>query len=119
MAKYRLAQPARQDFNRILDDILEQEGRPGGVQFVETLAAAWEFLAEHPGAGHHREDLAPKPLRFWTVGWWFMCYRGSELPIEILYVDWARSDWISRMTLSPLSPFYSQQCDDRPIADRS
>jgi plasmid stabilization system protein ParE len=28
VAKYRLAQPARQDFDRILDNILEQEGRP-------------------------------------------------------------------------------------------
>ena len=97
MAHYKLAQPARQDFDQILDEFLKQEGRPAAVRFVETLVSAFEFLAENPDAGHCREDLAKKPLKFWTAGRWFMCYRATKRPIEILYLGWARSDWISRL----------------------
>lgn len=41
-----------------------------------------KFLAENPEAGHFREDLFPKPVKFWSVYSYIIIYR-AETPIQI------------------------------------
>lgn len=43
-------------------------------------------LAEFPGLGHVREDLAEEPLRFWAVYSYLIIYRSNQRPIEIIRV---------------------------------
>jgi plasmid stabilization system protein ParE len=40
-------------------------------------------LAEYPGMGHLREDLADEPLRFWPLYSYLIIYRAAARPIEI------------------------------------
>jgi antitoxin ParD1/3/4/toxin ParE1/3/4 len=43
-------------------------------------------LAEMPGMGHKREDLADEALRFWPVYDYLIIYRPETDPIEIARV---------------------------------
>ena len=41
-------------------------------------------LAQNPGIGHYRKDLADEPLRFWRVYTYLIIYRFESKPIEIV-----------------------------------
>jgi antitoxin ParD1/3/4/toxin ParE1/3/4 len=43
-------------------------------------------LAQTPGMGHLREDLADEPLRFWPVYSYLIIYRPETDPLEIVRV---------------------------------
>ena len=45
-------------------------------EWMETLYAQFDYLAEFPRAGHPRPDLADsRPLLFWPVGAYLIIYR--------------------------------------------
>ncbi|HEY3781070.1 MAG TPA: type II toxin-antitoxin system RelE/ParE family toxin [Fimbriimonadaceae bacterium] len=50
------------------------------------LHAAFDLLAEHSQAGHIREDLTDKPLKFWAVYRYLIVYNPDSLPIEVVAV---------------------------------
>lgn len=60
-------------------------------QVLAALLNAMRRLAEHPGLGHLREDLADEPLRFHPVWSYLVIYRESER-IEIVRVLHAARD---------------------------
>ncbi|MFP4148959.1 MAG: type II toxin-antitoxin system RelE/ParE family toxin, partial [Nitriliruptoraceae bacterium] len=43
-------------------------------------------LADHPGLGHLREDLADEALRVWTVHSYLVIYRPDARPLQIVRV---------------------------------
>jgi len=43
--------------------------------------------------GHHREDVAKPPVRFWPVGPSLICYDSSARPLRILRIARAERDW--------------------------
>lgn len=45
-----------------------------------------ERLAEAPGLGHFREDLAPEPVRFWPVYSYLIVYLPDSDPLQVLRV---------------------------------
>ena len=47
------------------------------------MSDAFTRLAQAPGIGHHRRDLADTRYRFWTVYSYFMAYR-EKTPVEII-----------------------------------
>jgi len=56
---------------------------------IEAFADAFQKLADHPGAGHVREDLAPTPteIRFWTVKRRFLIvYRPAPHGIDVVRI---------------------------------
>jgi len=53
---------------------------------LERLYAAFTRLAETPGLGHHREDLADPRHRFWTVFSYVTAYRDETSPLQIIAV---------------------------------
>ena len=59
----------------------------------DDLVSAFELLATHPTVGHIREDLAPRPWRFWSVGPSLIAYRGDVDPIWIARVARGERRW--------------------------
>lgn len=85
MSRYRLAPAARDDLTEIVTYIARD--RPGAAKRVlARLRTAMQRLAERPGMGHPREDLADESLRFWPVYSYLIIYRPDTKPLEIVGV---------------------------------
>ncbi len=73
-----------------LDEIWEYVAKNGSVEAAdrleEQLHAAMERLAETPGMGHFRDDLAEEPLRFYLVHQRLILYRPETRPLEVVRV---------------------------------
>ena len=53
---------------------------------MERLYAAFTRLAETPGMGHHREELADARHRFWTVYSYVIAYRDQIRPVQVIAI---------------------------------
>jgi antitoxin ParD1/3/4/toxin ParE1/3/4 len=45
-----------------------------------------QMLADNPEVGHLRTDLAPEPLRFWTIYSYMIIYRPETSPLQIIRI---------------------------------
>ena len=83
--RFGLTPQARADlvniWNYIAEDNPEQADRVLG-----RLFEAFARLAQTPGMGHHREDLADTRHRFWTVYSYVIAYRDQTKPLEIIAI---------------------------------
>ena len=52
----------------------------------EGLRDAMRLIAERPGIGHTRADLAREPVRFWPVFSYLVIYRPETKPLEVVRV---------------------------------
>jgi len=52
---------------------------------LASIEAACELLAEHPGVGRHRAEIAPGVLS-WPVGSYVIFYRPNPRPVVIARV---------------------------------
>ncbi len=68
-------------WNYIAEDSPESADR-----VLERLYAAFTRLAETPAMGHHREDLADRRHRFWTVYSYVVAYRDQTRPLQIIAI---------------------------------
>lgn len=85
--KYRLSARAASDIAHIWDEIFTKSQSSSRAEKVaKKLFAAFELLAESPQAGHWREDLAEKPLKFWSVYSYLIVYNPESSPIEFIAV---------------------------------
>lgn len=53
-----------------LDDIwwfIERDNREAADRMEAAILATCRRLAEYPLIGHHRRDITPLPVRFWTL----------------------------------------------------
>lgn len=85
MKNYLLSITAEKD----LDDIvtyIAQDNPSAAVQLLEDIFRAMDMLAEHPSAGHMRNDFTDKPVRFWTVKYHYLIVYKDTNPIEIVRV---------------------------------
>ncbi len=83
--KYVLSAEAESD----LTEIYEYIARDSLVHAGETLSRLQKGVrkvADHPEMGHFREELAPKPVRFWRVQAYLIIYRPDTKPIEIVRI---------------------------------
>ena len=84
---FRLSGPARSDIDSIWDYVFENSfsvERADGV--LAKIFDAIELLAREPKAGHLREDLTNRPLRFWSVYSYLIAYKPETTPIEIVAI---------------------------------
>jgi plasmid stabilization system protein ParE len=83
--RFVLTPQARADlvdiWNYIAEDSLEIAD-----QVLDRLYAAFVRLAQTPGTGHHREDLADTRHRFWTAYSYVIAYRDQTRPLEIIAI---------------------------------
>lgn len=83
--RYSLTPAARADLVDI-DDYIRKDSAEAAERVRARLRQAMRKLAEYPGMGHLREDLADEPLRFWTLYSYLIIYRAAERPIQILRI---------------------------------
>ena len=95
MASYRLTPKAREGLHGIVEYVVGRFGARAAEAALDRLIAAFELLAENPGAGHRRDELSQdERIRFWSVGPTLIAYRaGSQDLIEVLFVERGDRDW--------------------------
>jgi antitoxin ParD1/3/4/toxin ParE1/3/4 len=84
--KYLLSGPAKKDLWGIWEYLAERSDLTTADRVVEELHQAMERLAESPGLGHLRRDLAREPLRFWKVRSYLVVYRPDTSPLEVVRI---------------------------------
>ena len=85
MKRYLLTPAARQDLGDIAAYIAE-ENPVAARRVLAKLRHAMRRLAQAPGLGHLREDLADEPLRFWPVYSYLITYRPETTPLQVIRV---------------------------------
>jgi plasmid stabilization system protein ParE len=87
MSDFVLAPAARNELDEIWDFYgIELKNPDAADRLVDDLFKAFHKLAQTPGIGHFRSDLAAEPLRFWCVRRYLVIYRSEKRPIEIVRV---------------------------------
>ena len=84
--KYRLSGPAKEDLREIWGYLAEHSTLDTADRVVTELHEAMEKLAERPGGGHLRTDLAGEALRFWRVYSYLVVYLPESKPLEVVRV---------------------------------
>ena len=85
MPRYVLSQEATGDLREI-HDYIAAEDPAAARRVLEDLRTAMHRLAEHPGLGHLREDLADEALRVWTAHSFLVIYRPDARPLQVVRV---------------------------------
>ena len=83
--RFVLTPQARADLLEIWNYISE-DSPENADRVLERLYAAFTRLAETPGMGHHREDLADPRHRFWTIFSYVIAYRDQTSPLEVIAI---------------------------------
>ena len=84
MKRYLLSPAAAADIEGIVD-FLAEHAPHAAAPVLAGLRDAMRRIAEMPGIGHPREDMADEPLRFLTVWSYLVVYRPTS-PVEIVRV---------------------------------
>jgi plasmid stabilization system protein ParE len=85
LPRFVLTPQARADLLEIWNYIAE-DSPENADQVLERLYAAFTRLAEARAMGHHREDLADRRYRFWTVYSYVIAYRDQTGPLQIIAI---------------------------------
>ena len=85
MGRYLLTNPAKDDIREIVRYIRERN-ESASIKVRQEFQDAMRRLADFPGMGHLRNDLADESLRIWSVHSYLIVYRPDRQPIEVLRV---------------------------------
>ena len=94
-ARYKLAPDALNDLAEIRLHYLNEAGATVARRVLGELGNAFAFLARTPGAGHKREDLTGKNVRFWPVFSYMIVYDPTTKPLAIVRVLHGNRDLVS------------------------
>jgi plasmid stabilization system protein ParE len=87
MSDFLIAPAARVELDEIWNYYAIELQNPDVADRIrDEIFDALHKLAQMPGMGHFRGDLAAEPLRFWHVRSYLIIYRGEKRPIEIVRV---------------------------------
>lgn len=84
MKRYRLTPEAEKDLDEITDFIAADDPIAAN-RLIDSIEAKCQALAEMPGVGRGREELAPN-LRSSHVGKYVIFYRPEDEGIEVIRV---------------------------------
>jgi plasmid stabilization system protein ParE len=85
VSAYYLTPKAAEGIESIWDFIAGESGVRRADKVVDDIFTAIEKLAEMPGMGHGREDLADETLLAWPVHSYLVVYRDRS-PLEVVHV---------------------------------
>jgi plasmid stabilization system protein ParE len=91
MSHYVLTPAAEGDILEIVNYI-EGENPSAAVRVAEALREGMRLIAERPGIGHMRTDLADETVRFWPVFSYLIIYRPDTSPLQIVRVLHGKRD---------------------------
>ena len=83
--RYVLVPEARKDLAELLDYIAA-DSVDAALRVHDRFVEIFELLAEHPDAGHYRDDLTSRPVRFFPVYSYLVAYSDGSAPLEIVRV---------------------------------
>ena len=83
--RFVLTPEARADLIEIWNYIAE-DSPDRADQVLARLYDSFTRLAQSPGIGHDRVDLADSRHRFWTVYSYVIAYRWNTVPLQIIAV---------------------------------
>ena len=85
MTDFLLSAAAANDLREIWEHIAE-DSLDAAERVLDELEAAMTQLADMPGLGHVRRDLASESLRFWTVYSYLIVCRPDSSPLQVVRV---------------------------------
>jgi plasmid stabilization system protein ParE len=85
MPRYLLVPEARKDLSEILEYIAG-DSVDAALRVHDRFIEIFELLAENPEAGHFRDDLTSRPVRFFPVYSYLVVYSADTRPIDIVRV---------------------------------
>ncbi|MEN8007689.1 MAG: type II toxin-antitoxin system RelE/ParE family toxin [Candidatus Krumholzibacteriota bacterium] len=91
MSDYIFSNEAEADFDAILEYIAAdnvQSALDVHARFFEVF----QLLAENPEAGHYRDDLTSRAVRFFPVYSYMVVYISGSKPVEIARILGAAQD---------------------------
>lgn len=80
-----LSAPAASDLREI-HAYIAADDPAAARRILDDLRDAMHRLADLPGLGHVRDDLADETLRVWTVHPYLVIYRPETRPLQIVRV---------------------------------
>jgi toxin ParE1/3/4 len=80
-----LTPEARQDLIEIWSYIAE-DSIDCADQLLARFYDAFTRLAQAPGMGHRREELADSQYRFWRVRSYVIAYRWDAIPLQVIAI---------------------------------
>jgi plasmid stabilization system protein ParE len=86
VTRYVLTGPAARDIEEIKDYLIEEAGVRVAQYVMRDLRTALRFVGSNPNAGHVREDLTTRPVKFWLVHSYLVVYDPAPRPVEVLRV---------------------------------
>lgn len=96
MSGYALVPAARKDLAGLLDHIAGDDV-DAALRVHDRFVEIFEMLAEHPDAGHFRDDLTSRPVRFFPVYAYLVVYSAGSNPVEIVRILHGAQDVESRL----------------------
>jgi plasmid stabilization system protein ParE len=91
-SRYVLSPRAAGDLVEIWTYIKEQSSLEIADRVGSTIREKFVFLSSNPGAGHRRENLTEKDVRFFPVYSYLIVYRAGTKPLQIVSVLHGRRD---------------------------
>jgi plasmid stabilization system protein ParE len=85
MPRYFLVPEARKDMTEILQYIAV-DSVDAALRVHDRFLEIFELLAANPDAGHFRDDLTSRPVRFFPVYSYLVVYSADTHPVEIVRV---------------------------------
>jgi antitoxin ParD1/3/4/toxin ParE1/3/4 len=86
MKRIVLTRPAERDLEQIKIFLVRKAGPVIARRVLKDIRDALEFLGNEPAAGHVREDLTNRPLKFWPVYSYLIVYDPVTKPVRIMRV---------------------------------
>jgi toxin ParE1/3/4 len=80
---YLLSSQAERDLDEIKAYLLRESSQQVTRYIFRELREGMRFLGKNPYAGHLREDLTERAVRFWAVFSYFIVYDPEKRPVEI------------------------------------
>jgi plasmid stabilization system protein ParE len=84
--RYLISPAAKSDLVEIRDYLAKQANRQIAARVLRELRDAMQRVADVPGIGHLRHDLADESLRFYRVYRYLIIYRPEATPLAIVRV---------------------------------
>ena len=82
MSGYIFSNEAEADFDSILEYIAADSVQ-SALDVHARFLKVFQLLAENPEAGHYREDLTSRAVRFFPVYSYMVVYISGSRPVEI------------------------------------
>ena len=86
MKRFVLTRPAERDLEQIKIFLVRKAGPVIARRVLKHIRHALSLLGNQPGAGHVREDLTIRPLKFWPVYSYLIVYDPGSTPVQVIRV---------------------------------